>query len=223
MTVTRIYLITLFFLLLGVGVARSQERSISEAEYNAANAKAYAVLQNAKFRETRKVDTRDSADLPWKPYSFTVDEHIKPDRSRTQITILDRGQTEPQTDLIRIGETVYIKRPDGNWVEDRYRVAEAGTNNPYAPRTINEYKHLGYDSNVSSEATLFQKISRSEGVIENKTVKSVSVERLWVDKNGGILKRENESSSEAIKSLRFMRSTSIYEFDPNIKIEAPIK
>jgi hypothetical protein len=73
--------------------------------------------------------------------------------------------------------------------------------------------------NVSTDFYEIKRIQKFQN--ENKFNENMYVSRYWFNKDGMILKAERESTSTNSKSL--YRRTSIYEYDPTIKIEPPIK
>lgn len=220
----RVYICIFAIMLLISYNILGQERYITESEFEAKKEKAFATLNNSPFRERRLAEVKVSADSPWKPYSFTLDEYIKPDRSHTQITMTILGRTEPQTDVIRIGDTTYIKRPNDQWMAMTAKIVSAPPEPGNETRNlVVECKQLRKEVIARKSVSVFQKKSLYEKKIENENVTVTKIETLWIDESDRLIRLRSETVNEQLKPFRFWRFTSEYESDKKITIESPIK
>lgn len=204
----------------------AQEKLISEVEYDMIRSKALLTIEGEQaFRTKLTVDYRESENSTWKSYSSTVSEYIRPDKSRTQLTMLYKGYPEVRDEVIRVGKSVYISRPDGRWRIDAYRKGKASVSSIVSDvRNVTiEYKNLSNSSTSEQTNVVVQKLRTTKRAVNGVTVEARSTQTDWIDAKGRLLKSEAITADPDGKPFSFFRWTTIYEIDPNIKIEAPIK
>jgi hypothetical protein len=119
-----------------------------------------------------------------------------------------------------IGKRIFSKLDDGTWIE------ESGTPDRYTIKgdtvDIKESKKFRAVGDVKIrdvDSQLFEGTTTTEYRAGDGIRVSEYVERLWVNKDGSILRRETVSRHSVGES----RTLWEYEYDPQITIEVPIK
>jgi len=200
---------------LNAALIAGQEKTIEKANFLEITAKAEEKLEGKTYRKTTVNETFVARDSKPLKSSKTIFETIPPDRTRWI-----RDDETGKLEAITIGAKRYIRKNGGEWKEnygggvgngigcgariesESYTVIE---NTKLDGKTVNLYEMKKKLTNVSCGED-----SRDQ----------VWLERYWITKDGMYLKTEDEY--EYVGEHSFRRSTAIYEYDPNIKIEAPV-
>ena len=148
-------------------------------------------------------------------------EVVAPDRMHN----VEDGQ-----EVIVIGKTMYVKRGGewrnmGNQMSDMVEKMKEGVQNMSAEERAQatkgltaEYKSLGDETLDGTPTAVYEMHSQMDTHVEG--VGSITtVTKFWIGKSDGLIRKEESDGAEAgIK----VKTTRIYEYDPDIKIEAPI-
>ena len=151
-----------------------------------------------------------------------VMEFVAPDRRQN----IDDGR-----EVITIGKNMYVKK-DGRWqnmgtqmsdMVDKMkgRVQEMSPNEKAEatkPLNIGDYKLVGdelLDGVPTGVYEMHSKFDTKQAGLP--TIEMVT--KYWVAKSDGLFRKEESNGSEAGMKIK---TTKIYEYDPSIKIEAPI-
>ena len=208
-------------MLLCVCFVGGQDRIISEAEFMGYRNQASRALANTPYREKMTTETKEVNDTVWRPFSISEVEYIRPDRMYSRSTTTGVGETEPSTEWIRVGDKKYVKYKGRGWQSDDR--SERPTPPPAAKaaeKSIIEYKHLGTTIFLGQTAVLIQKTHIRENVVNGQTFLITTTERNWIDSGGRFLQLEFLTHNPPKRSIR---QTTVYQYDPTIRIEAPIK
>ena len=201
--------------------AFAQAREISKEEYQATNKAAYAKLDNATYRVKWTHASPASIGTERGELISSVSEFAPQDRRRVVTTWKTPKGTRTE-ETIKVGDKEFMKTDDGPWEDltkkrfDRFTIVGDAASQEKVTET---YRHLGIDRVRGLEAEIFEEIVYREEVYDNRTIGYSNLTRLWISKDGRLLKRESKHSGS--NGLVTSSSISEYEYDPNIKIELP--
>lgn len=220
------YLIALVLLSMGPSSAWPQEQVLKETDYVAIKNKAFVVFESTSYRQIRTVEAREDSGSPWKPYSIATEEYIRPDRMHTWLMMLILGHHDT-TEVIIIGNHLYSKasqdqpwRVQGTSPLPRLIYPKKDLN---PPGSVVEYKQLSTEIFSGRRTTVVQKTSYSQKKVNGANVDASITEKYWFSEKGRILKMEWLTLNMPERPFKFFRTTTFFEYDPNIKIDAPIK
>ena len=148
-------------------------------------------------------------------------EFVAPDRMHS---------VEDGREIIVIGKTMYVKRGDewrnmGTQVSDMAEKMKEGVQNMSAEERAQatkgltaDYKSLGDETLDGTPTAVYEMHSQMDTHVEG--VGSITtVTKFWIGKADGLIRKEESDGTEAGMKVK---TTRIYEYDPEIKIEAPI-
>lgn len=187
--------------------AFGQDRTITEKEFEDVDSVAREFLKKVSYRSA----ARNGA-------SETIYESVPPDRTRTLATEQTAGVTKT-TETIKIGPEIFIRKDGGKWeiqgTRDPNRYTVMG--DARERERVNEYK-LSSGVMLGSEKTdLYE--HKMTTTYTSAALRTVWTVRLWIDQKGMMAKLENIYTDSGGTSSY----TLVYEYDPKIKIEAPIE
>ena len=200
-----------------------QVKTISENEFKAIYDKWSLLSKN----ETYRIKMTSESKLNGSPSNHnqqSINEYAPPDKKRF-VSILKTPRLNTKIETIHIGEKKYTRKDDGEWREVTTKANAPSKNDRIIFVESNEYKYLGREIINGQKAEVYERITKHR--INNEKTSSESYSTIktkyWFDKNGLLLKMMNEM--ELISGIMTSVSTNIYdyEYDPKIKIEAPIK
>jgi tetratricopeptide (TPR) repeat protein len=190
--------------------------------------KAETFSDNSVVRVTINEENFDKGDKVPANFKKYINEVIPSDGSNSiyRSRFISEEKTKngvEREELITIGNQRYIKKNNGNWEVFKSEGSGSGS---------------GSGENIKIETTSENKLQR--GVIINNqktdyyqttttykyfyptgTIISYTKEGFWFDQKGRYVQTLEESFDGETKNIA--RKTTVYEYDPNIKIEAPIK
>ena len=200
----------------------AQPREITKEEFDAMEKAARAKLNGATYRVrvTAKPDPR-SVKSEYGGLISEISEQVSTDRRRVvRVWQLSDGTRKEET--VEGGDRKFIRKNDGVWedVSKRDPTRYSGFGSAIDDqKVIATYRNLGVDPVRDIHAELIEEMIYREYVVENRKMAFGYVNRLWISKDGRLMKSEwkNSGSDGLVKSYR----VSEYEYDPNIKIELP--
>ena len=212
--VSSILLASVTMIIAGVGVFGQNAPPLRE-EIHAAMKRSFDQTKNGPFRTTTTVETGSSPTTPiWQAYSSWVIEVVPPDRSFLAYTSGRKGE------FIRIGTERYTREDrKSEWVPDETGMRHSFPN-PGSTIGINgpEFEYYNISSTVSApDSTVYRVVKNPPPGTENFKNKIVTW-TYWFNKEGIIYKHD----AIGYNGFNWVRTTSVYEYDPDIKIEAPI-
>ena len=188
---------------------QAQSRTTTRAAFVEYMERSDGATKNSPYRRIITIESSDNANGNWAPFSSMVQECILPDRSRLVY------RSGPQGEYIRIGKTQYGKESaNRGWVlsdKEAQGWIVTPSSTPGFNGPIIEYLILDPEKN----GTVVKVISKPSDVTDAK--ESWTYEYSFDDK--GFLVRFR---SIGYNGSRLTRRTEEFEYDPNIKIEAPI-
>jgi hypothetical protein len=198
------------------------EKVIKEKEFKEIQAKATERLRDKIYRLT-KTEERFS-ERGAKPQSVKINilETVPPNKRR-ELEEIKSPTENSKTERIWDGKNLYKRENDGEW--EKYSGGGGGSGDFASGKITTTYKFIEkttlnnqivnvYEVETNRIANKFSPTSRYEVHYVEKT-------RYWINEDGYFLNITKESEIAGSKSLK--REIEIYEYDPNIKIEAPVK
>lgn len=178
-------------------------------EFRELQNKSQAILSSKSYRVTTTTEVFADKGASSKVKYISISESVPPDRRRYIFT-LDKETTK--SEVISIGEDVFIKDEKGKWkIDDTKSETYTGVGSSLPAKFIEKTSFAGQVVNI------FEEQSRS---FSEKGGDQEATTRYWFNSEGQLLKTESEKTD--LKSKQVSHSVSLYEYDLNIKIEAPI-
>jgi hypothetical protein len=211
--------------------AAAQEKPFTDEELANLKQTAYKKLENLKYRSTRTYESFVSKDSSLNYFSKTISKIVPPNNRHTITETKDsRGLRKEES--IFVNGRLFLKYDDGDWKE----IIEEGNGSGYGMGR-GRGSGSGGESNVKITRTENYKLEKDQIVNDQKAdlyEKTITIrytsddfdysktnsEKYWFNKDGLFVRTETENTSTYSES--FTRSTALYEYDPNIKIEVPI-
>lgn len=211
----------LLFVFLSVLNVLAQEKTITEQEFFDLGNKADQILENSTYRKkiTSKsfINKNDS-----EPDSVEITTYEKNSDGYRKIVEIKSAGTNARTEEIKIGDQKFIRKNNEKWrkalPEDR-AIGVIMRGETEGEKSF-EYKYLGEVEINKQKADLYE----MKGFVKYNSADSERtnhiLDRFWFDKQGRKLKVERlrEINGKITPFVIFE-----YEYDPNMKIEAPIK
>jgi len=197
--------ILIFF---AASILSAQQKSDDSKEFDVIYRKSFELRREKPNRIKTTSETFDNDGVTLKEKYVSVNEAIPPDRSYYSSTSEVNSVTK-KSESIKIGEKRFVRRDGGEWkIDDSkgiYGVGAEGRKSvkliektTFNNQTVNVYEVKGNDSSSLDGDSDF-------------------TAKYWFNEAGLLLKEESEN----IFADKIVRRVSIYEFDANIKIEAP--
>lgn len=214
----------------------AQEKTIEQAEFDAAFKNSFTRLAGAPRRETRIHRTafqvipqaNDSVNLtagmtPRTTSSKMVAEFLPAVGYRSTYEFTSQS-LNVKKETIRIANKTYTREGSGEWTETVPAVAAKPENTTKTVDVRIEYKFLGNEKLDSQNANVYEKIEKSKLVDlkNNRESDSITKTKHWFGEDGRLLKTESRREIRSENSVGNFDSITIYEVDANIKIEAPV-
>lgn len=221
-----------FVLLTAISIF-AQERNIEKAEFDAVMKYRFVKFARQSYRITTNYENIPNATNKNKMTSKSLREYVPSQQSR-MLYEFNSPAVKTRLEIIKIGGKTYARKDGGDWTEES---PEQNTDKIPEParalKTVEEqieYKAFGIVVLNDLKVSIYGKIERKKLVSESNKSEMFStlVTKYWLDEDGGIIKEEtsmeNRFKSEKMPAESVYRHlrTSIWEFDPNIRIEAPV-
>jgi hypothetical protein len=196
--------------------------AVSAEEAQAAAVAALRALVTRPFRMSLYLDT--SPPQPGQSAArMDIVEYVPPDRLHTRTT----SPSGVVTETIRIGEQAYRKQGDGPWEVTRPLLGQQ-TLTQMIDAVLADIEHgvsavafVGSEDMNGETTRVYQVFSRGKvGAVETQGANT-----LWIRHSDGLLVKQASEvmpRAEAEQPPVKGRSIQTYEYDPTIKIEAPV-
>lgn len=224
--------ICLAFILFGtIGVfAQEAEKTIEKSEFDTVSINSYRKFAGQSYRQTEvSQDILASPNQNKLSYKF-ITEFASAARGSRSIQELYSMAIKKRTETIRIGGKIYTRTDDGEWTKKTPEISPKTESKLKMVEEQIEYKSLGTEKLDNQNTSVYAKVQKQKLINEsNKSEMFVTITtKYWFGEDGGRIKEEaqaerriksEKSPSESV--FRNLRVT-VWELDPNIKIEAPI-
>lgn len=222
------FLVCFSIALLFVGLLNvsAQERVIEKFDYDKIIKDGKSLLHGKIYREKRMFEEFEDRGLSPTFLFQSTSEFLPPDRRRIVHNISKNGKTIETREGISIGSKSWLKVNRGRWEKIKGDPGNfTGTEKAIACRVAEEYtlyKITGEADVFGEKATVYEREAKREMHCLHEHLRHERrIERYWISVEGKILKALEETETIGTKKLKSV--TTIYEYDPKIKIEAPIK
>lgn len=209
--------------LCAVAATAQSPREITKQEFRALEKDAYAKLQGATYRERMTLSpSPELANTEGGTLVSQTSEHTSTDRRRVVNVWRTRNGTRKE-ETVQVEGRKFVRKNDGPW-EDIKR--EPKSYSMYGDPNVRQkeiatYRHLGVETVRGTDAELIEEMIYREDLVNGRTLAYGYVNRLWIAKDGRVVRSEwkNSGADGLVTSFRVTE----YEYDPSIKIESPMK
>lgn len=202
----------------------AQEATFDENTLNALKKDSAAWLEGKKIRIVSVDERLENEGKTSVVRSKSTSEFLPPDRYHYIFETTTAAGTE-RTEYIDIGKESFVRRGDGDWeifVPSGKGGMGNGTGDGFERPQIETkvVRTLSKNVNVNDQtANLYQTVTTVKYTFTTRTHTNVFIESYWFDNSGRMLKSFEETQYGDTK--KSTRSTTEYDYDPNLKIEAP--
>ncbi len=223
-----------FVLLTAISVF-AQERNIEKAEFDAAMKYRFVKFTRQLYRRTLTSEHISTAANRYTFFSKSVIEFDLTQQAIRTVYEFDSSSFKTRGETITIGGKSYTRKGEETWTVTALKRTENAPVNTAdgiyeTIETQTEYKALGKQVLNNLNANVYVKIERKKRVDkrETKNVFSTVTTKYWLDEDGAIIQEERltearyQSEKNSSGTLYRTLSKTVWEFDPNIRIEAPI-
>ncbi len=205
--------ITLTVIIGFASICSFAQQKASYDDFSRLHRNALSEMPKRAYRSVSTVETFNAKDQPAIFKSITTTISAPPDSEHVITQIEDQSGVH-RTERIKIGAKYYYKKDDDAWKEksgedgnSANRFSISGMPDESQRKISVEHKDKADDL----DAELYIITTQDDGVIY--------IQKYWFNSNNLLVREESESFRKNSESL--LRTTTTYEYDPNIKIEAP--
>lgn len=212
----------IFFLILltGIFTVSAQEKILSENEFKEIVARAEQNLKGKTYRLTRTEEIFSDRSANAESVNIEINEYVQPDKWRE---VVETKSTNKNSRIERIwdGKNLYERENDGEWKKFSGGGGISGSIKSGKITTIYKFIEKSVLNNQPVNVYEVEQNRKAAKLSQNGMYEVHYIERTkyWISEDGYFLKKLSENEIAGSKSL--IRETWIYEYDPNIKIEAP--
>jgi len=219
-----------FVLFSAIGIF-AQEKTIEQSEFDTVVRNSYRKFGGQSFRQTENFQNISPNGNLITSKSVT---EFAARAGRHSFYEFDSSSLKTKRETITIGGKTYMRIGDGEWTDGKIEPASNPEDKPrIVLKTVDEqieYKSLGTEILDTQNANVYAKIERKKLVNEankSETLSTITT-KFWIGDDGGVIKREMQienhitSEKNPVESVYRDTRTTVWELDPNIKIEAPI-
>lgn len=217
--------ITTILLLVGTmatGIALQGQTTITRDEFWTAYRSAFKKLHENSRRQVRTSETY--VDGMRVEVNETITENLLPDKYRF-ISTTTSSDGSRKIEMVKIDKTIYCRKNNGAWiVSTTWCSGEgSGSGGPFkitsSSFTLKRVELGGKSVRKFEEYTIYKNV---HSPTKDKEGLSFWNSTYWLDDDGLIVAEERRIG--LIDPVRTRRATrDMYEYNPNIKIQAPIK
>lgn len=202
--------LALALLFVNVFEVSAQKTGISNKDLVSYFQRSQKATGDGPFRNRTVIETGETHDGPWKPYSSWIYQVILPDRSHLQYTSGRVGE------FIHIGERSFSMAANGGWTESKDTIS-GSTSSPSNPFRAFRGPVVVYTEDREGDMLRVTVTSKPSAEAEPSHTKTLT--HMYYFDSTGVLKREQ---SIGYNGSKWVRRTETFEYDPNIRIVAPI-
>ena len=192
------------------------KKAISKEEFAPIQKVAFEFLAKEPHRIKSTHETFANEGLKPEKISISMTEYIPPNREHNFYG-LNSEDASRKYERIKIADKIFVTS-EGKWRLLDTSGALAGP--PSAASSSTEYYFHGIDNVGEKKVKVYEVVSCFRFWSGQAERLSFYSEKYWIDKDGRIIKKIGESDGSTSKRSR---TTELFEYDPKIKIEAPMK
>ena len=193
----------------------TQEKKITDAEFKAVQKKSDDQTAGKNYRLKRSSKTYKRTDNSLSRYFNETVEYMLPDASRSVLENASAGEKPTMTETIQIRENLYTRINNGSWQMSSNR------NNSQTQISGDSVEHI-YKGTVDlsgKKAVLYESKYTNKISKGGRDFVTTTKVKNWFGTDGVLLRTEEEIETPNT----ITRKVFEYEYNVNIKIEAPIK
>lgn len=195
--------------------ASAQTRQVTSREIYSAENAARKLMSERSYRTVTKTDDVENGTIV---KSVTkIYERLLPDRTRFLMTE-KIGDKETSREIITIDYMQYSRTNNEPWTAKDLRGNGSGSGIAGGSSACIQYT----EEATFADGTPARKLRRLT-IVNTRDGLSFDDEASWFDQTSGLLLKSEETKGLLDPRVEQTRSVTTYEYDPNIKIEAPIK
>jgi hypothetical protein len=207
--------------------AQQKAETFSEENLRNTTKTAQQKLKGAVYREKTRSESYKNGDSAPSYVENTVTEIVPPDR-RHYFEEKIYGEETKTFESITIGEDFYFRFNDGEWKTGGFGRGSgsgqgSGVGSGEKRITIENKTERIFTRNAAlggQTANLFETIKTHSYSYRSNIYSIITKSAYWFDSKGRFIKWSDEYENTELKIIS--RSIREYEYDPTIKIEAPI-
>lgn len=213
-----------FLLSASLNVA-AQESTFEDEDFYKVKGQASEMLDGKILRITTVEESFENGNKTPVKFEKYINEIIPPDRSHFVVEKKTAKGIE-RTEYIDIGKERFIKENGGEWKKFEPTGSGvgsgSGSGSGVEPKIETSVKNILKKGETVNKQTvdLYQIVTNRKYIYPTKTYTDVQTESYWFDRSGRFVKTLEEYNDGETKTVS--RKTETYEYDPNIKIEAPV-
>jgi hypothetical protein len=214
----------LAFIFIGFTTIFGQAKIVEENDFNIL----FNKWKQESKQKTYRVRTVSESEINGNPSSRSEEsyfEYAPPDK-RKFVTELKTPTFNTKIETIQIGEKKYTRKDLGDWKES---IAVEEKTPPKGKNKItvetDEFKYIGQEKVNGQNAEIYERNTKHKITSEKNSNESLPTMKVKYSFNKDRLLLKIEMETEIVSGITksFSLRTSTYEYDLNIKIEAPIK
>lgn len=193
------------------------QKKFTEEDFSKLFQKALAAMEDKSYRQVSTVETFDDRNRPPRFKSTTTTTYMPPDAKHMISQVEDAGGVR-KSETIYIGNKIYSRENDKEWKEEP---SGGGSGNKFTvlgkadrPKIKRIVEYKGKEGDPSAD--LYIVTEKEKGYRE-----AIYVKKYWFNDAQQLVREESESYYTNSNSL--LRTSTTYEYDPDIKIKAPIQ
>lgn len=193
----------------------TQEKKITDAEFKAVQKKSADQTAGKNYRLKKSSKTYKRTDNSLSRYFNETAEYLASGDSRSVLENAGAGEKPMLTETIRIGQKVYIRLNNGGW-----QTSTASTSTLQIP-TYDSIEHI-YKGTVilgGKTAVLYESKTVSKIIKGGRDFVTTTKAKNWFTAAGILIKTEEEIETPNTVTQKVFE----YEYNVNVKIEAPVK
>jgi len=216
------FVISLLCTVLLGGIVFAQKNDISEADYRQAEAKANELIKASNYRSERKAEFFEVRGQAGHLSEWDIREVVQPNKWRT-VEVRNYDGKSTKSERLWDGKALFTRDDDGEWKQ--FSGGGGGGGRIESGQVTTKYRYLGKAEVNGKTSDLYEleslrianKFSRNDMIVVryNKRIRS------WYGADGRLLQKIEENTIEGREELS--SETTTFEYDSDIKIEAPIK
>ncbi len=199
----------------------TNQNLIEESEFNKILSKAEENLKDKTYRRTKTEEVFADRDAAAKSVKIEILEIVPPNKRR-EVEEIKSSTENRKIERIWDGKNLYERENNGEW--KKYSGGGGIGFNIATGKITTTYKLIGNEMLNGKSVNVYEveshRIANKFTRTSQYQVEYVMKTKYWISTEGYFLKSLKESEIVGSKSL--IRETEIYEYDSNIKIEAPI-
>ncbi len=191
------------------------QKAITKKDFEQVDKKSKQILTTAPYRVTKITESFSNNEANPSVISKVIEEHAPPDRIRELIEHTIDGKLS-KTEIITVGHKRFERKDAAPWKKisaDFDPVTLSG------PVISEQYFSDGTVVVDGKTLDVFVVTKKTKDRLGNGKAACVDKKIFWYASDGSLIKVLYDVQCENIKG----RGTDVYEYDPTIKIEAPIK